>query len=51
MCDHEFVFDVTGGWHFDGEPWDDIAEHEVCAKCGLEQKEDQQKVEEREYGF
>lgn len=33
---HDTKFYITGGWHFDGEPWDDIEEHLVCAQCGEE---------------
>lgn len=34
-CPHEQVeLSQTGGWHFDGEPWDDIVEVFICLDCG-----------------
>lgn len=36
-CPHEHVIeDATGGWHFNGEPWDDIHIRLVCLDCGEE---------------
>lgn len=31
QCPHIHT-SFSGGWHFDGEPWDDITE--VCDNCG-----------------
>ena len=34
-CPHQHVEEfVTGGWHFDGEPWDDIQTSLICLDCG-----------------
>jgi hypothetical protein len=30
----ETFTETKGGWHFDGEPWDDITAHELCSFCG-----------------
>lgn len=27
---------TSGSMHFDGEPWDDYEDHELCAGCGAE---------------
>lgn len=36
-CPHVHVCEVaTGGWHFNGEPWDDIHTRLICMDCGEE---------------
>lgn len=35
-CEHDpehVVLNVTGGMHFNGEPWDDINETFICLDC------------------
>ena len=34
-CEHtRTIIETTGGYHFDGEPWDSLSECVICADCG-----------------